>query len=204
MFTVGWTAKGIYATAKVGDSAIVARAWLSAGKQALEEYVTGRGHPALIDRFQASAFARYGFAGRTPKYQKAQMKWLGAVLPYVSPRRGSYGAVATALLKGNLSKAMHAFNRSQGGPRMRDLVRQPGIGYRITASGKRLLVLRLRLPGARALNQLGGRGEVYRQQFVDLSRGGGRDIRWITWRAGQLYGRNLKAELARQPQVRIA
>ena len=164
--------------------------------QALAEYASGRLRGASIkDRFQAAAWGRYGFTPRTAEYRKRQHRISGTIQPYVSPRRADLARLALALAKtakGASSEAAVNVVREVSRamlPRMRDLVRKPGIGHRIIRSGgARRVILRLTWPGARMLN----RGNdalcaVYRQEFADLRRGGGRDWAAITARAQTIY-----------------
>jgi hypothetical protein len=153
-------------------------------KRAAEEFCLGTLQPVNIkDRFKAAGFAKFGYSRRTGKYRKAQLRSFGAVLPFVSPRTANYEYLALALVRPSLgafiAAARDAANKNK--PRMSRIITKPGIGHRVTVTGKNRLVLRIRYPGARPLNAK----PKYREEFVDLRRGG--QSRAIHARAGLLF-----------------
>jgi hypothetical protein len=174
--------------------------------QALAEYASGRLRGASVkDRFTVAAWGRYGFTPRTAAYRKRQHRLTGAIQPYVSPRRKDLARLALSLAKasqgvtgGTALSVVRELSKTML-PRMRDLVRRPGIGHRIIrGGGARRIVLRLAWPGARVLNR--GNADlcsVYRTEFADLRRGGGRDWTAITQRAQGIYLSALQATTRR-------
>jgi hypothetical protein len=169
--------------------------------QALAEYASGRMPRANARmRFEASAFSRQGFLPRSNGYTRRQMRMLGRVLPYVSPRRANLAGVALSLAKAARSPnagaalgVIKAISKAMA-PRMRDLVLRPGIGHRIMRSaGRRRVLVSVSWPGARVLNRQGGtHAETYRRQWANLAN----DWPVIRARAEELYNQAL-ATIAR-------
>ena len=69
---------------------------------------------------------------------------------------------------------------------MRKLITRTG-GYAISVRGGTTLKVKLTLPGARILNRGGAKNEIYRQQLLDFSLGGGRDKSYIYARTAELF-----------------
>jgi len=136
------------------------------------EYMTGT-MPAGVsvrDRFEPSAFTTYNLQARNHWYQRLQMRRIGHLVPFFSPRAVNWARLATALTKpsaGNIQGALRDLAR-QTMPHMRDMISKPGIGWRIKVSGKRKVKVTLSYPGARILN----RKPEFAEEFRDLDRGG--------------------------------
>lgn len=163
-------------------------------KDATQEWVTGRQSPSLRDRFGPGAYNRYGFTRRVPEYEKAQKRVLGAAQPYASPRGLNFMRAALAISSGQgdprkvariaYRLAMDA-RKLYSGPPMRTAVFRAG-GHTIRVTGGTTVLVRLTLPGARNLNRGGAKNQIYKDQLLDLDRGGGRDRRWIYQRLQEL------------------
>lgn len=206
MFGIETTTSGAFAfiqqPRKKRESAL-AGLWTVAITQALREYATGVLRPANIkDRFKAGAGSVYNFQRRSPSYEMRQRKINGGVTPYFSPRRSlSIQALATATAKfaagqGSAQSVIAAYRQTTKqfkavGPRARDLVTRAG-GHAIrTRPGRRVRTV-ISYPGMRILNRAGPKSKVYRDQFRDLTLGGGRDARAILARAQVLFQRGFK------------
>ena len=207
MFKFRTTASGFWSfTKSKKKDDVVNRAATAAIKTALVDYVTGKLADAkLVDRFKPSAYARYGFAGRSPGYMKR------ARAPYVSPRSVNLTRIAqvTADLangKGNalaLIRAMQHALKPINAPHMRDLMRRPG-GYVLRVTGKRKATASVRYPGARILNRAGPNSAIYRKQLVDLGMGGRHDLLAILSRMNEVYDDILGDYIANSRKQKVA
>ena len=197
MINISWKATGVFALKRGEASDLVVRAASLVLQAALMEWASGRGRvrSRLSDRFGSAAFATHGFTQRNDGYRRQQRKTMGQPRPYFSPRRASYAKLATALAKSNAMAALRALQVMSRTAHTLALVQRPG-GYLISATdGKRATRVKITFPGARVLNKLGARGEVYRREFRDLSRG--HDLNNILIRADELFTDQLKMQLAR-------
>jgi hypothetical protein len=187
MFKIEWSATGLFAWLKKHPEIERTRALRlviqECQAQTFDDYMRGKMFPNFQQRFLPSAFSIYGFTARTEKYQARQMKKLGAVMPYYSPRRTNYGRLALALTEKHLSvkKILRAIRQvTRSAVHMRDLLKLPVAGFNIgSLSSSHFVRTTLRLPGARVMNQGGAKTEVYREEILDLTKGGGRDQRAI-------------------------
>lgn len=184
MFKFLWTVKGLFAAAQQPKQTVAEQVTsIVKGVQVsvLTDYALGKMTPSLRDRLKPSAFAIYKFTRRTKKYEKQQIRALGTIRPYYSPRKLNFLKVAKAITDRNMNpmKLLRAVGSLNKGPHMADLLKMPGVGFAVKSSGKRKVVTRLTLPGARILNKLGGRGKIYREELLDMSLGGARDFRAI-------------------------
>lgn len=156
------------------------QAWV----QALSEFASGK-LPAASpkQRFDPSAFGRFGYRSRTEGYQDRQLRAQGEIRPFYSPRRLNFAKVAEALLRPSSGSAVAALNdlARQSTPRLADVITTPGIGWIVRASGKNRITVRLIHPAARVLN----RRPTYAREFADLKRGG--QLRAIKARAQQIF-----------------
>jgi len=189
--------KGLYGRVKRGEGTAMAKESARAAvEQATTEWITRQGDPSLSARMQPSAFATYGMKRRSQGYMKDQIRANGVAQPYASPRRFNWARIAAIIAKGDkadprqLLNAMAAIQRRNTTP-MRKLVVRPG-GYRVRVTGANTVTARITLPGARALNRGGSRNEAYRRELLDLSKGAGRDQRWIWRRVYQLIFANFR------------
>lgn len=184
------TAKGLFELAIRADrDRLVAEAARDAWVQALHEYATGTmPGPAganILDRFKPSAFTRFGFTARSQGYQRRQMRILGELRPFYSPRTLNWLKVAQALTKpsaGGIQSALRSMAR-QSKPHMRDQITIPGVGHNIAVSGAKKIKIKLSYPAARQLNYR----PYFAAEFSDLKRGGtfGR----LRMRAKKLFNR---------------
>jgi hypothetical protein len=173
--------------------------------RALADFMTGRMSPRFADRLQPSAFGVYGFAARSQKYQRQQIKVLGAVFPYYGPWRRNYARLATAILRGKVKAVLSAVrNLVTRQVHLRELITKPGVGFAINQTGTRKIVTQLTLPGASALNRAGSKGRLFRQQLGDLTRGGNRDAIAVYRRMNDLLQGHLWRPIANTPLTRVA
>jgi hypothetical protein len=177
---------GLFGRVKRGEGRAMANeAGRAAVTQAMTEWVTRRGDPSLSARMAPGAFSTYGMTKRSEKYTKEQRRANGVIQPYASPRRPNVQKLALIIARAEktnpqqLLRALRELHRLHTTP-MRQLVVRPG-GYRIMVGGSNTVRARITLPGARILNKAGPKGEVYRRELLDFSKGAGRDSRWI-WR----------------------
>jgi hypothetical protein len=87
---------------------------------------------------------------------------------------------------------------------MRELTKVPGSGFRVTASGRRLVKLTLTLPGANALNLGGSKNNTYKRELHDLRMGGARDARWIAMRWRALIPVRFRAAMRQETKRRVS
>lgn len=165
--------------------------WIGALTQAAIEYCTGRlQRTSVKDRFGEAAFSTHRYAQRDGGYQDRQLKHIGRVVPFFSPRAPmNFLKVAKALTEpsaGNTISALKDIER-QNKPHLRDVITQPGIGWRVTVTGKNKPRLKIIWPAARILNTR----PKYAAEWRDLRRGGA--YRAIMARAKQLVDRGMKA-----------
>lgn len=188
MMTFTLTAKGMFELAIRADrDRVVAEAMRDAWVQTLREYATGT-MPApasanILDRFKPQAFTRFGFTERSAGYQRRQMRILGELRPFYSPRSLNWIKVAQAIAKPSatgIQSALRSMSRFSK-PHLRDQISLPGIGHNITTSGTKRIRIQLTYRAARALNA----HPFAAAEFRDLARGGtaGRLLR----RAQNLY-----------------
>jgi hypothetical protein len=203
MIDITWKGTGIFALKRGQAPDLVMRAASLVLQAALMEWASGRGkvRSRLADRFGSGAFSKYGFTQRNRGYQNQQRKAMGQPRPYFSPRRANYAKLATGIAKGNAIAALRALQDMSRNAHTATLVQRPG-GYLISSSdGSRTTRVKITFPGARVLNKLGAKGEIYRQEFRDLNRGG--DLNNILIRADELFTDQLKAQLTRVAPRRI-
>lgn len=190
-------AKFITSEAKTGGAQIktCVRAAL---RTALVKYATGRLRGAsLRDRMIPGAFQRYHFSRRDARYERQQIRRLGQLIPYYSPRIIDMAGLTIALTKGNAQdlfrKVADMANRYK--PHLRDLVRVPGTGFTVRESpnSSRTVSAFLALPGARVLNRNknGVSGAAYREELLDFSLGGNRDAMALWAEFFDQFNRNL-------------
>jgi hypothetical protein len=212
MFRISVTGKGFFAWVKPdqGRKAVADLRWAiaEAHKTAYREYMTGRLTANFRERLEPSAFGVYGMTSRSAKYQKAQLKKLGSIYPYYSPRGMDFGAIAKALANPtiDLKRIARAMVQSMSsGMHMRDLIRIQGSGWnvRFTVTSKYVRSV-LRLPGARALNKGGSKNAIYRQQLADLSMGGGRDKAALQARLWSLIPAQVRDRITTAQPVKMA
>lgn len=142
----------------------------------LSNYASGHMTPSLKDRLLPSGFAVYGLSDRSARYRQRQLRALGVLRPYYSPRRLNFTRLALAATKGNTLAIIKAANQlASFKPHMADLIHKPGIGFNVRQIGGRNVQSVLRYPGARILNKGGSRNEAYRKELTNLNLGGGRD-----------------------------
>lgn len=116
----------------------------AAGAQALEEWR----QRDLPRRFQADAFAAYGFGQRGKRYVRWQTKLYGKALPYFAPRS----------------------RKKPGGPHMRDLLKTANGVQAVSTVRGSLVSIRLVLQATKILNF----HAQYRNEFLGWARGRGR------------------------------
>lgn len=207
MFQIRIKVRGLFGYAKQTASkrrqglAVIVK---SAQVQAFTEYATGRLRPSLRDRLMPAAFGVYGFKKREAKYQRRQIKVLGTIRPYYSPRRPNLLKVTQAIVSG---KALAIVRATQDvavrQAHMADILRRPGSGYNVVSRGKTSVKTRLTLPGAKILNKLGSTGAIYRAQLLDLTLGGGRDAKAIMSRIDDIVGPDLVAAIQATPESQL-
>lgn len=187
--------RGVFRLAVASEpERILAAAAQGALVQALMEYASGRLPSASPrEKFAASAFRRFGFSERSDAYQKRQRKILGQALPFVAPRLGmNFTKAALALTSGSpgaMISALRDLSKNMG-PRLRDIITVPGIGWRVNGRpGRRRFTTTITWPGAAKLNTR----PQYAAEFRDLRRGG--HLKAIQARAAQLYPQYLTDEL---------
>lgn len=163
--------------------------------RAIYDWATGALKAAkLADRVGPNAFALYGFLHRSQKYRQRQRDVLGRERAYFSPRTRNFAKLAVALTKRNPQALIRAAqDLLQRQAHLAELVTKPGVGFQIKMAGSkanpRVVVT---LPGARSLNRgASAASKTYRAQMLDLSMGGGRDVKAILQRAGELYNKVL-------------
>lgn len=142
----------------------------------LTDYASGGMRPSLKDRLQPSGLAVYGLSPRSTKYRIRQIKTLGVIRPYFSPRRMNFARLALATTKGNaqqMIRATEALTRFK--PHMADIIHKPGIGFNVRHMGGRNVRSSITYPVARKLNS--DRNKKYRKELTNLTLGGGRDRR---------------------------
>lgn len=206
MLNFAVSAKGIFAAQNGKAGEVMANASANSIKQAMTEWATGSGTTGtrLSDRLAPSAFQMYGFTKRTQRYQKAQRKAMGTVLPYYSPRRLDLSRLVTAAARGNAVALIAAASNLIKQEHMANQIVRPGgftISTRVTRGASRVAI---RYPGARALNQGGAKNAVYRKELADWSMGGGRDSRAILARAQQIFDREFSAGFAKVGNRKVA
>ncbi len=199
------TAKGVFELAARGDrDRLVADAARDAWVQTLREYVTGTmpalGGANILDRFKPSAFTRFGFSARSEGYQRRQLRILGEIRPFYSPRALNWLKVAQALTKpsaSSIQSALRSMSR-QMKPHMRDTITIPGVGHSITTSGAKKVRITLRYPAARPLNAK----PFAAREFRDLRRGG--TITKLRKRAKQIYNERFAEICKRCTGMKVA
>lgn len=202
------TFSGLFAAAMQGNlEDWIERQARSCLVDSVEEWIVGRQSPSLRDRFGPNAYSRYGFTRRTPKYEKAQKRVLGAAQPYASPRGLNFQRAALAIAKGAgdpraIVRAARDLIHQFGTP-MRVRIFQPG-GHTVRAVGSRLIRVRLTLPGARNLNRGGAKSAVYQKELLDMSLAARRDERWIFLRCDQLMRERVWWVLNNHPATTVA
>ncbi len=169
------TAKGLLQLAiKPDRDQLVSEIERDVWVQTLREYVTGTmPGPAsanVLDRFKPSAFTRFGFTARSQGYQRRQLRILGQLRPFFSPRSLNWLKVAQALTKPSASGIQGALRSMarQAKPHMRDQITIPGVGHNISVSGSKQIKVTLTYRAARPLNAR----PYFAAEFRDLARGG--------------------------------
>ncbi len=216
MITIRWHAKSFFGwVAKRKEpqrnQEILAAAQTS-NEVALTRYAAGQTNPNLQSRMRPDGFELYGLAERSFTYRRRQMKVLGVLTPYFSPRRVDFLSLARAVSNGKINhrkvqKIIDAVRKMvDGKPHMRELLKIPGLGFVIKSSkAARAVKTSLTLPGARILNR--GRdpekSAIYRAQLVDLQRGAGRDIREINRVRNALFLATMREKMIRHPRVEL-
>jgi hypothetical protein len=170
---------------------------------ALYEWATGQLKTKLADRVGANAFALYGFAARSARYQEQQRRRLGTIRAYFSPRRLNVANVVTQAARHNAAGVIRAlFEVATRQPHLADLITRPLVGFMIRRSAGKNPRVQITLPGARVLNR-NPKSAIFRQQLLDLGMGGGRDAHAIIDRAEFHYQTALQ-RLNPPPQRAIA
>ncbi len=197
MIDVRITARGVFALARLSKGEReqqLGRVVAECLGRAIYDWATGALKAKLGDRVGPNAFALYGFAHRSQKYRQRQRDVLGRERAYFSPRTRNFGKLAVALTKRNPQALIRAAqDLLQRQAHLAELVTKPGVGFMIKLAGSkakpRVVVT---LPGARGLNRGGAASKLYRTQLLDLSLGGGRDVKAILLRAGELYNKAMQ------------
>lgn len=203
MIDITWNGTGLFAIKRGKAPDLVMRATSVVLQLALMEWASGKGQvrSKLADRFGPGAFAKYGFTPRNRGYQNQQRKAMGQPRPYFSPRRMNYAKLATGLATGNALAALRGLQEISRNAHTATLVQRPG-GYLISGTnGSRTTRVKITFPGARILNRLGAKGDVYRKEFRDLNRGS--DLAKILMRADDIFAEQLEKQLSRLPLRRI-
>lgn len=160
VFQVDTTAAGIFAQVWSGKAQMLfKRIGNKIAKAVLEEWITRQGLPGLGGHFEERYANDLGYSERGKKYDRRKQRRFGAVDPFVSPKH-------------KLAKGGH----------VRDLIRQPGTGYRLSATRGEGIAVAMRFPGARKLNMIRNPyGARYRSEFLRLSHPvyGKADREWI-------------------------
>jgi len=210
VFDIDWTASGYIAHClqpAARRDAAVANALGQIQADVLADYASGRLPASLPDRLKPSAFSVYGLTERSGKYAEQQRRVLGTEIPYRSPRGLNFGKLATAITQGNALAIVRALADVAGKQaHMGVLLPLPGVGWKITSGKAGGTVVRavLVLPGARILNRSGPRAAIYRRELVDLTLGGGRDLRAIFAAYAQRADHALPRLFASARPVRLA
>ncbi len=166
----------------------IARITLLAQARAFAEWATRSGDRSLAVRFDTKAFSLLNLRRRTPNYERRQIRAFGRIIPYVSPRRRGYLAVAQALTAPRINplRILRALG-NQGRRHARDLTLVPGTGWNLVPTARsRIVATRFTVAGMRILNRGGAGHAIYRRQFLGFAGGGKADAQWLLTRANEL------------------
>ncbi len=216
MITIRWHAKSFFGwvakrTEPQRNQEILATAQ-HANEVTLTRYAAGQTNPNLQSRMRPDGFELYGLAERSFTYRRRQLKVLGVLTPYYSPRRVDFLSLARVIANGKVNhkkveKILKAVRKMvENKPHMRELLKIPGFGFVVKSSmASRQVKTSLALPGARILNR--GRdaekSAIYRAQLSDLQRGGGRDIKEINRVRNAMFLTTMRERMIRHPRVEL-
>ncbi len=181
MIRVTLSAKGVFAFARKPKNErekIYMGMVKKAQHEILSEYASGRTWGAKLgDRLKPSAWAIYGLKPRSAGYQRQQIRALGVITPYASPRVMHLGELTRNIIEGRVQRVIRELKKlsDHNHPHMADILTKPTVGFTVKQFSVRTNVRStLRLPGARILNR-NPQNQVYSNQLLNLNLGGGRD-----------------------------
>lgn len=182
VFQVDTTAGGVFAVAWAKDGPrLYRRIGNRIMKEILVEWINRKTQGGLGAHFREEFASSLGMTPRGKFYERRKLRRRGRVDPFYSP-----GA-------------------SKGG-HLRDLIKQPGSGYRMSAPRGQQIAIRVTFPGARKLNLIRSPyGAKYRAEFLRLNHPvyGRSDREWILGQLRERFWPAFNEEMQKRERVTL-